>query len=416
MSKYYVEFEKYKIEFNLDKDTLIIGENGVGKTRLLEFLNAISNDTLNPEKYNIVNSNLMEKKVKNNLIPNLERIFNANKEMLHIYRRIAKEAVFYEEQASVMFYNISIEFLSFCEPYLRKSYNKIDKLDISQISYLDIYDLSIYVFESVHYIKEFFKSKEQKISTRYDDENRVSRFIYEYKKYALSLCGYLIEVYYNHSKELAIFQNYIYRLEEIRKSLLDFRTKKEMKSNVKLNVNLNKEIKYIPVSRITNRYFKWFMNKEINNISEVNKLRDISLDLANTNYERIVNLKNKINNKIRYMNSILHKFNTGLELYFTNNTYLMRKDGKTVDIMQLSSGEKSLVVILCTIIFNENKLILIDEIDLSFTFYWQTNILYPLTELSSMNDNNFLITTHSALVYDTALSEKILEVEKFERI
>lgn len=63
----------------------------------------------------------------------------------------------------------------------------------------------------------------------------------------------------------------------------------------------------------------------------------------------------------------------------------------------LSSGEQHFLVLFFELIFNaKNKqLVLIDEPEISLHVSWQVNMVDRLIEISNLNNNKFVLATHS---------------------
>ncbi|WOA60674.1 AAA family ATPase [Bacillus mycoides] len=74
-----------------------------------------------------------------------------------------------------------------------------------------------------------------------------------------------------------------------------------------------------------------------------------------------------------------------------------KNDYKTIPIEQLSSGEKNELILFYELIFksNANSLILIDEPEISLHISWQNKFISDLNEIHTLNKLDILIATHS---------------------
>ncbi len=73
------------------------------------------------------------------------------------------------------------------------------------------------------------------------------------------------------------------------------------------------------------------------------------------------------------------------------------KDHKWVDLSDLSSGEQNVIVMLYYLVFeyNKNKLLLIDEPEISLHVAWQYQYIEELEEILKLNNGQAIIATHS---------------------
>ena len=105
-------------------------------------------------------------------------------------------------------------------------------------------------------------------------------------------------------------------------------------------------------------------------------------------------------NKFEILTSILNS------KHFTNKTITINaesgfaintKDGKKLEITDLSSGEQQEVVLQYELLFktNPNTLILIDEPEISLHVMWQKAFIEDLQRIAKMKQISFLVSTHA---------------------
>ena len=92
---------------------------------------------------------------------------------------------------------------------------------------------------------------------------------------------------------------------------------------------------------------------------------------------------------------------TGKTILRKSNEILFEQDGDTLYPYQLSSGEKQLLVILLTVLVQDNKagVLFMDEPEVSLHVEWQQRLIALIREL---NPNvQIILTTHSpAMIMD----------------
>lgn len=116
----------------------------------------------------------------------------------------------------------------------------------------------------------------------------------------------------------------------------------------------------------------------------------IKLDSLNSISDRIVLFKNMIANK----------FGTNKEISISKDSgiiILQKPSNKNVELRFLSSGEQQELVLLYNLIFKgeKEKLILIDEPEISLNVSWQREFLDDMKKIVKMNGFSILIATHS---------------------
>jgi predicted ATPase len=91
----------------------------------------------------------------------------------------------------------------------------------------------------------------------------------------------------------------------------------------------------------------------------------------------------------------------------------VRKGDKVLSLMQLSSGEKQLLIILLEILLirNESVLILMDEPELSLHIRWQRKLIPQLIALKPTAQ--FMIATHAPSVFGDGYMDKLSRMEDF---
>ena len=103
---------------------------------------------------------------------------------------------------------------------------------------------------------------------------------------------------------------------------------------------------------------------------------------------------------------------SGKKLEFDKeNSLIFKKNEKYVTPYQLSSGEKQLLIILLTVILQENKpcIILMDEPEVSLHLSWQLDLI---DIIQNLNPNcQLIIVTHSPGLFTKGWKDKITKME-----
>lgn len=116
----------------------------------------------------------------------------------------------------------------------------------------------------------------------------------------------------------------------------------------------------------------------------------IKLDSLNSISDRIVLFKNMMANKFGANKEISISKDNGIIV-------LQKPSNKNVELRFLSSGEQQELVLLYNLIFKgeKEKLILIDEPEISLNVSWQREFLDDMKKIVEMNGFSILIATHS---------------------
>jgi len=120
-----------------------------------------------------------------------------------------------------------------------------------------------------------------------------------------------------------------------------------------------------------------------------------------TNAEELDSFKESLKNIQKYINNIFKNlelnFNVSKIDYKEKKVFLKNKNNKEFSIEELSTGEKTLVSKVLYLYFNEikNKIILIDEPELSLHPSWQNKILKQYESFAIENNCQVIIATHS---------------------
>lgn len=165
---------------------------------------------------------------------------------------------------------------------------------------------------------------------------------------------------------------------------------------------------------------KQILNSSFQTNQENTELIRAFRQFYNENIENVMNAKDK---KVQQFEIMLNQFVSGKTFIATPsglkvflNKYKEYENGKfkvienesnEIRLMDLSSGEKKLVIILLFSCLFDDLFLMMDEPELSFSINWQEKILEAITDQD--NNNGFLIATHSPfIVSNEEIAESIL--------
>lgn len=186
-----------------------------------------------------------------------------------------------------------------------------------------------------------------------------------------------------------------------------------------LSVQYGKESSYIYIPSIDNLLVKDGRKKQ-NALSQVldsfifyNKeggslmyYRMSMLDASSSEQSKI---RRRIDNFCDVINNLFKE--TGKRIEIERDKFLIHADGNLLNIGELSSGEKQILLLLLRVFLLEEResIVLIDEPENSLDISWQ----YKLVDmLVSLNPNaQFFITTHSPSIFGNGWGDKVIYME-----
>ena len=135
-------------------------------------------------------------------------------------------------------------------------------------------------------------------------------------------------------------------------------------------------------------------------------------------FERIVNQgfsKEEVNkNHNLFLQKINHLFKATGKVFGQNSkdkTIIFKQNGLELSLYQLSSGEKQMLIILLTVLLQDQKptILLLDEPEISMHLTWQ----YELIEIiRTLNPNcQIIIVTHSPSIFTDGWNDRVFWIE-----
>ena len=383
------------IKLNIDKNSVLFGFNGTGKTRVLKLLKDLSDEKRNKnrlidlfEQFNVENIHieggsflelLSDKGKKVNSVYN--EFIEKNKPAFLDFSMISKDIV--KNNKSIPFFPTNrFRMLEKVIKYLLERNSNSDK---------------------GRYLTQFLKESESlihEVKTSFEIGNFHNRDIISQIWQAERIISFLNRRFadfkfdnedYNHRREefFVVYKNLLFsKLNRTVKYISpDFDELEKIKEQVIQEFLGSKTL-------IANQYVSKLIkqmdgDKEESKEVNENKLRTI-----------LYNLKK--------VNEIIKNYTT-ITLKFEGNELLAKKDNDKLDLCQLSSGERRLLTLLLNCVYSSENLLLIDEPEVSLSLNYQSKIMNDLVEI--LGEKVVIIATHAPFVFKSCESMEFDLVE-----
>jgi len=351
---------EFDISWQLDPQVnILLGINGSGKTTLLGIINSIVNKRRDIERYKFDEVTLRFN--DQNFIA-VKRI--ARDELLEkLLKGEADESVpkaikaILENKAAVSAYQISAVSAyqitgSFSKEMTRESHEAVNFADVISIRKISTFDMSCQAKRKTEGNEGGVTENEGRVVTELD--KLLSKLIVYFKGYQLKLRN----------------------LEREQTSILDQKIRELSSKNNSNNAEL-RELK------------KALHHKEVK-------------------VEEIYRQKNQFLKELNQLFAGTHK----IVDFDKDNSLVFHKNDKMITPYQLSAGEKQILIILLTVVLQENKpfVLLMDEPELSLHLPWQFQLVDLIRRL---NENcQIIIATHAPGIFSKGWRDKIIKMEE----
>ncbi len=391
------------VSFDLDRNCVLFGPNGSGKTRILKTLVEISDfklrvDSLpeilskyNIEKLKIDNYNLNSEsdiaiiniEKSNHKLANefIKRNFFAFKDIQEIFKKI----IIYNRDTP--FFPISI---------FKKQKFRIDNIidDNRRFKGVDKNrEIKLFIQSSKKLLIDVEKNIKL-LTIKNDDFVNLVQIIQE----AYSIINFIERRYEDYKFADDVMEEKQHDLKVASQKLHDLGIKNNAKYiSTELN-EINEIIKDVDSTfnkikmEIGNEYLSIVCQKTFEFKSN-----------ENFKSKRLITLQKKLvdnKRKIDYLNNELSQFGK-LELGINSNQLTILKNGNKLSVEALSSGEKRLLTLLLNVSFSNENLLLIDEPEISLSLPVQSKIIFSLKDMASNFDKKLILATHAPYVYES---------------
>ncbi|MBV5104853.1 AAA family ATPase [Mammaliicoccus sciuri] len=436
--KIYNLFGTYDVKLNLKNNynmKIYVGENGIGKTTILNILHAILTGEVQKiinidfEKIDVIsNGKLYKFKKKDMLLSlNLNEVIKKMRALLRINLSysVQKELVELAKKDDVVsFYNVLLD-LKENEEISEKLYNRL----ISEIFYsnsekennnllnennwflylesLNVENKKVMYFPTFRRIEEELLNIDEEFNRR-KAERDVLNFDYNNPSIKMMKSGMSDVETIIEKVEKKVEQNSINSFNKVTGDMMTYLLKEETASflnSTDEEIIQNKSKIEVILSRISDEHF----NDEIKD--------EILHKIQSENSKRSKSLIYFIGKLLKYYNKQEHLELQIVKFVETCNRYLVNKkmvydpanmkiyirneiDNTVVKLNTLSSGEKQIVSIFTLVyleFLDERLFILIDEPELSLSVLWQEKLIEDI--YNSGNVDYLIAVTHSPFIY-----------------
>ncbi|GAA3412609.1 AAA family ATPase [Paenibacillus hodogayensis] len=388
-NKLYLHFKdnKKKIEFDLNRNTVFFGNNGQGKTRILQTINSLYQLAKEKKKENfskIIDSmNLDELRING---VDYNSLFLANESL----KKVEKENLIgFVLENMMALKKLSLLIDEIPNEYLYSSANRKHKVD-RILKYLDrvIKQANWHIFSPIGF--------DNWLNDLYFFANSLVNSI----KHAID---FDLEINSKHSinlvEEVLILASYLkekYQLYELKSNDIDLNFDLE-KNKIMDNLSL-KSARYITTDNIDFMNIFKKIELEINAINNGVKTFFWSELIDINKFDELLQKRNELFDKISKFNNIIIKY-ADIKIELQNiNELIFLKNSEEMTFDKLSSGEKKITFLFLEILLNDVDIYLIDEPELSLSLNYQNKIITDLHVLT--NGKTLFIATHAPYIYE----------------
>ncbi len=406
-------WDNYTIETNLfDSVNIFIGNNGTGKTTLLNLINAvltIDMDTLLNINFNKIILKLSSYKSKIQISVEFKETDNKKVYFKYKIRTKVFEIPYIDSHR-----------LSFNSRYHTSALRIIEncKKEINDIISISLLSVNRDILD----VNSLKNRRYSEVDLKSPIDSKLNKLISSLNQYYLNLENSSLNLVKRYQKD--VLGSFLYEdkinLSNILESDINFN---ELKEGL---INAYKDLgAFTPLigTRI-DKYIKSIQkSKELvskGNYKNALELKDMSYIFTFQKIQKIVDLSKKLEDEkeklfspfMNYINE-LQKYLTGKDIdysydEFDSSLIKINKKGYKLNLEDLSSGEKQIFILLTETLLQQNKpfIFIADEPELSLHISWQRRLIRSIVDLN--NNSQIIIATHSpeiAADWDLSLIE-----------
>ena len=397
----------YKLNFEDKNIVILTGPNGFGKSTILQIVDAIANNRffyllkvefeelyfefIDNENLNKIVSIIREEKrlLINKTDIKLDKSFNEVNKMMTDFPWISQiDSNTFEDRRFEKYYTFDELFLRYLyskgnDIYIN-SQNRINEIkkEIKKIE--KILKETKALFGEIVLISEQRLIRKQNINKRRNEEE-VGDVIVNLPEELKKEISKVSEKYSNIANKLdSTYPNRLFRAEKGLNSEAEFN---DLLNKSKEKFQKLEEYDLVNMSNIEDSKYK----------SEYATALKIYFDDFSKKYEVFESLIKKFD---LFTNIINSRFNfKKVKISKTHGLEIIDKSdsNKTIDLQQLSSGEKQEIILFYNLIFKtkDNLLLLIDEPEISLHIVWQKKFLEDLLKITENSKIKVILATHS---------------------
>lgn len=201
------------------------------------------------------------------------------------------------------------------------------------------------------------------------------------------------------------FQNQSYKKNKDIKTELDYLLKNLIDDFKSYQLKLRNQEK--EKTRDQDNEIKALSNKDSANAEELSRLRE----LLKQKEDITENINQNQNLFLELINKLFDETNKKIEFDKENSIIFRKSNDKTISAYQLSSGEKQILIILLSILLQENQpfIVLMDEPEISLHLTWQLDLIDMIQELN--NNCQLIIATHAPGIISKGWKDKVIDMK-----
>ena len=134
-------------------------------------------------------------------------------------------------------------------------------------------------------------------------------------------------------------------------------------------------------------------------------------DIAEKTRESIINKINEILDNIFITNKLLTTGYGGLEIIIQSGRIKVKKNSEVIDCEKLSSGEKRIIKLFLSVLFEKANIYLIDEPEVSLSLNFQSKLINDLVYLCERKGNRIILATHAPYVFKDCIANDFERLE-----
>ena len=381
-----------KISFDLNKNNLFHGLNGKGKTRILQSI-----------------VELCKLNTSNDISIIISIINTFNLKGLKINNTDYKKLFFEKEEVDKSYQALSNEFINKNKIIIENYLQELSFISRKYNFNFELYEIDKLLNEGKNFLKgEFIYLDNFEIWLR--KTKRVINKKFSKEQYIIQSMLYknIEDDLYLNRKEFQnldkVYRFLIRRLEDTlyNRNITSERNLKKEKDKIIKKLN-NETVVYISPNISENYIILEIIKKEI---------QDKKIEFGTNIWNSILNNKKYITQthydtknflfdwvkKLNNINCTLEKY-TSIRLFFDNEANIkVVKSNTNIEFEKLSSGEKRIILLFLYVVFSKEKIILIDEPEISLSLNYQSKFVDDIVRLA--DNKKIMMATHAPYIYD----------------
>lgn len=134
-------------------------------------------------------------------------------------------------------------------------------------------------------------------------------------------------------------------------------------------------------------------------------------DIVKITRESITNKIKEIQDNIIIANKLLSTGYGGLEILIQSGRIKVKKNSGVIDCEKLSSGEKRIIKLFLSVLFEKANIYLIDEPEVSLSLNFQSKLINDLVYLCERKGSRIILATHAPYVFKDCIANDFERLE-----